>query len=821
MWRTALGILAVLAATAVGTGQASFSYSPTPVYSGGPITFTDTSVFSANVFGRIWTIDGDSTPSPLSTTIVHTFDSPGQKTATIAVFVTGMPSQHATQTINVLQGPLAVVSASATVGCAPFTTTLNGTASTTPFPSIIQYLWTFSDGTTATGAVTTHMFPSAGSHWADLEITDAAGYKNKKRTNITVGGSSAHLEVIGPATVCAGSTGQIGLTLLGAPPYVVTWSDGLVETVAVDGTHVRSLSLNQAGQPSFGVSVADGSGCSSLVSGAAQFSVLAAPTATLELLTNPVCENVPFQIRATIVGQTWPYSIVWTDGVVSAPSFPFNVVTRTFTRAAGSYTFGLSLVSDAFCTAPSSTSIAVTVAPQPTATVVGGEHLSFGEVGEVAVHLLGTPPFSLTWSDGLSQTVSGSPAKRLVIPAANTAYTLAAATDASGCTMTINASTANFTVDPAVPLDGHAWTIDAAWNLRRVRLSDGQTLAMQPMTISGYSPAIVRSLVRRPASSEYFALFTAPGTSALASVDLLTGIATIVAVYAQSFRGIAFDDLGRLLAVTLAAGTSPGTIQELDPITGAATPIGTHTISTQNVRIAFNRNAHALSFLGGGADPSAKLFTSFESVGFTPTANGFASRSGEFSGTILGFAPINGYGFVATIGADLYLLFGESRGIVKAETLDHLPSVIACEADAFMHLSGTGEDLSFLASRNGVFGIEGRKYLAAGDTLGLVYVSPGGTLGGQTALLILDLYATGQDPYFTSPLGLSPVHVGASSALVVAAEVFPGSDPIVGNYPVPFGLAGLTSRLQVICPNPAAENGFLAASEAYDFVFVP
>ena len=48
-------------------------------------------------------------------------------------------------------------------------------------------------------------------------------------------------------------------------------------------------------------------------------------------------------------------------------------------------------------------------------------------------------------------------------------------------------------------------------------------------------------------------------------------------------------------------------------------------------------------------------------------------------------------------------------------------------------------------------------------------------MAGLTALLVLDLFATGHDPYFTSPVGLSPVHVGATSALIVAADPLPGS----------------------------------------------
>jgi PKD repeat protein len=56
-------------------------------------------------------------------------------------------------------------------------TTLNATASTVAFGTIVSYTWNFGDGTTATttGATTNHLYPAAGKYTATVTETDSAG----------------------------------------------------------------------------------------------------------------------------------------------------------------------------------------------------------------------------------------------------------------------------------------------------------------------------------------------------------------------------------------------------------------------------------------------------------------------------------------------------------------------------------------------------------------------------------------------------------------------------------------------------------------------
>ncbi len=68
------------------------------------------------------------------------------------------------------QPPIAVMSANPLSGTAPLTVTFNGSGSTDPDGSVTSWLWSFGDGTSATGAVVTHTYTT---YWDNLlSITD-------------------------------------------------------------------------------------------------------------------------------------------------------------------------------------------------------------------------------------------------------------------------------------------------------------------------------------------------------------------------------------------------------------------------------------------------------------------------------------------------------------------------------------------------------------------------------------------------------------------------------------------------------------------------
>ena len=83
--------------------------------------------------------------------------------------------------------PTANISTSATTGSAPLVVNFDGTGSTDPDNSIVDYFWNFGDGNTANGSVVSHTYTSAGTFQATLRVTDASGDFDVVSVTITPG----------------------------------------------------------------------------------------------------------------------------------------------------------------------------------------------------------------------------------------------------------------------------------------------------------------------------------------------------------------------------------------------------------------------------------------------------------------------------------------------------------------------------------------------------------------------------------------------------------------------------------------------------------
>lgn len=115
----------------------------------------------------------------------------------------------------------------------------------------------------------------------------------------------------------------------------------------------------------------------------------------------------------------------------SAPLSDPDVRNPTFVPfVPGRYEFQLTASNAA---GTSISSVALEVAPPvPTASVDGGGVVC-GQAEWIYVTLTGTPPWSVTWSDGVTQSgITSSPAWRMVTPPATTVYTVTAVSDAYG-----------------------------------------------------------------------------------------------------------------------------------------------------------------------------------------------------------------------------------------------------------------------------------------------------------------------------------------------------------------------------------------------------
>jgi sugar lactone lactonase YvrE len=237
----------------------------------------------------------------------------------------------------------------------------------------------------------------------------------------------------GPVFVAAGAAGEIVVT--------DQWNNA-VRAIAPDGA-VRTLGGGPAPggadglgpfarfrSPSGVAVAADGT---ILVSDHANNAVRigrpAAVTAaaTIDRATGRVGE--PRQLGASGGAAAWSWRIVRRAAGSTAPLSSPDVQTPTFTPdAPGVYVFRLTAAGEGGVQAI--TEVSLDAYRAPTAAVSGDATICAGMAATLEVALTGTPPWSLTWSDGVTQTgIVASPAVRPVTPAVTTTYAVAAVTD--------------------------------------------------------------------------------------------------------------------------------------------------------------------------------------------------------------------------------------------------------------------------------------------------------------------------------------------------------------------------------------------------------
>ncbi len=84
------------------------------------------------------------------------------------------------------QPPRAIISTSTRSGQAPLDVSFNGSSSSDPDGTIVLYHWDFGDGSSQNGAVTSHVFTSAGIYNVKLTVKDDDGAVGTKTVSISV-----------------------------------------------------------------------------------------------------------------------------------------------------------------------------------------------------------------------------------------------------------------------------------------------------------------------------------------------------------------------------------------------------------------------------------------------------------------------------------------------------------------------------------------------------------------------------------------------------------------------------------------------------------
>ena len=171
----------------VGNPAPVAALNATPGTGPGPLTVQFDATGSNDANGPIASYAWDfgdgasgSGPSPQHTYGVGTY------TATVTVTDTDGATDSASTTITATNlNPIASFTTSPSSGTAPLAVALNAGGSTDPDGTIASYAWDFGDGTSGSGATTSHVFP-VGTFTVTLTVTDNNGATASTTRTVTV-----------------------------------------------------------------------------------------------------------------------------------------------------------------------------------------------------------------------------------------------------------------------------------------------------------------------------------------------------------------------------------------------------------------------------------------------------------------------------------------------------------------------------------------------------------------------------------------------------------------------------------------------------------
>lgn len=432
-----------------------------------------------------WT-DGTtpSTITGINATPYILFVTPTQNT-TYALINVSSPWCTATNVggnaiVNIQALPQAQISGSGTV-CSGQTVTLS-----VQFTGQAPWNITWTDGTSST----TQMNVSQNPYLIVVSPVSSRTYNITSVSNLCGSGTFSGLGTVqiipavsatmsGSQTICTGNTAQLSVNLTGSAPWNITWTDGITSfpvTGATSNPYVISVS------PTFTTTyvvlqVSSGT-CTGSPFGSSVVQVV--PGATLSLSGNQtICPGTGVQMTFAMTG-TPPWNIAWTDGttVNNQSGLMTSPYVVNLTPLA-SVTYSPVSIQNSCGSGAISGQATFTVNSAATAAISGNQTLCNGSSMQLAVQLTGPAPWSLTYTNGVSnQTITGITASPYLInltPVVNTTYQLVSLT--SGTCPGVVSGTAT-----ALIQNGPLATISGAGTL-----CPGQT-AQISVNLSGAAP---------------------------------------------------------------------------------------------------------------------------------------------------------------------------------------------------------------------------------------------------------------------------------------------------------------------------------------------
>ncbi|GAB6040917.1 PKD domain-containing protein [Endothiovibrio diazotrophicus] len=169
---------------------AAFSATPTSGYL--PLTValngSESTDSDGSIVSYVWSSSDGQESAGVSSNL--TFSSAGTYEITLTVTDDQGASHQSTHSIVVdepsNESPVASFSMAPSAGVAPLTVVLDGSGSTDPDGSIINYVWNTSDGQTARGISSTLTFSSAGNYVVTLTVVDDEGATHQSTQSVSV-----------------------------------------------------------------------------------------------------------------------------------------------------------------------------------------------------------------------------------------------------------------------------------------------------------------------------------------------------------------------------------------------------------------------------------------------------------------------------------------------------------------------------------------------------------------------------------------------------------------------------------------------------------
>lgn len=305
------------------------------------------------------------------------------------------------------------------------------TASVMPMAGA-SYLWTIQNGTilgSSTGSSIS--FRTGCPNQTTLKVRTTTGDGRSFSGFGAVQITPPTARVSGAARINAGQSATINLQLTGVGPWAVTWSDGVQLTYA---TVSATRTVSPTSTTTYRVlGVRDANGCAGTATGSATITVCPVNNT----ITAPAAGHASGAVSVSVpetTGATYQWSVtngmIWSEGSTRNPTIILG--------CAGSTTATVTITTSCGIQSTSSKSIAIN---RPSVVVWNDSWIAPGETAIVAASFSGTPPFSVTFSDGVRITsINSYTYYYYVTPSTTTTYTATAITSKYGCLGTTSGS---------------------------------------------------------------------------------------------------------------------------------------------------------------------------------------------------------------------------------------------------------------------------------------------------------------------------------------------------------------------------------------------